>query len=88
MDFGLTGKIAMIAGASRGLGYAVARGLAAEGVSVSISSRQAPAVEDLRAASRRRAAGPCYDRGHAEGSLTCRHGNRPWRRSVAWICCS
>jgi 3-oxoacyl-[acyl-carrier protein] reductase len=37
VDLGLKGKVAMVAGASRGLGYAVARGLAAEGASVSIS---------------------------------------------------
>lgn len=36
----------MVAGASRGLGYAVARGLAAEGVAVSIASRQKPAIDD------------------------------------------
>lgn len=46
MDLGLKGKVAMVAGASRGLGYAVARGLAAEGVSVSISSRSAAAVAE------------------------------------------
>jgi len=46
MDLGLKGKIAMVAGASRGLGYAVARGLAAEGVSVSISSRDEAAIAD------------------------------------------
>ncbi len=46
MDLGLKGKVAMVAGASRGLGYAVARGLAAEGVSVSISSRDQPAIAD------------------------------------------
>lgn len=39
MDLGLSGKVAMVAGASRGLGYAVARALAAEGVRVSIGSR-------------------------------------------------
>jgi 3-oxoacyl-[acyl-carrier protein] reductase len=39
MDLGLKGKVAMVAGASRGLGYAVARGLAAEGVKVSMASR-------------------------------------------------
>jgi len=44
MDLGLNGKVAMVAGASRGLGYAVARGLAAEGASVSISSRDASAI--------------------------------------------
>lgn len=46
MDLGLKGKVAMVAGASRGLGYAVARGLAAEGVSVSMSSRNASAVAE------------------------------------------
>jgi 3-oxoacyl-[acyl-carrier protein] reductase len=45
MDLGLKGKVAMVAGASRGLGYAVARGLAAEGARVSISSRSGEAIE-------------------------------------------
>ena len=39
MDLGLSGKVAMVAGASRGLGYAVAHGLGAEGVKVSVASR-------------------------------------------------
>ncbi|MEP6961309.1 MAG: SDR family oxidoreductase [Acidobacteriota bacterium] len=45
MNLGLTNKIAMVAGASRGLGFAVARGLAKEGVKVSMSSRAADAVK-------------------------------------------
>jgi len=44
MDLGLSGKVAMVAGASRGLGYAVARTLAAEGALVSMSSRDADAI--------------------------------------------
>jgi 3-oxoacyl-[acyl-carrier protein] reductase len=44
MDLGLKGKVAMVAGASRGLGYAVARALAAEGVRVSMSSRSEQAI--------------------------------------------
>ncbi len=44
MDTGLQGKVAMVAGASRGLGFAVARALAREGVRVSMSSRDAAAV--------------------------------------------
>src|SRR5688572_18673112 len=44
MDLGLKGKVAMVAGASRGLGYAVARGLAAEGALVSMSSRNEQAI--------------------------------------------
>lgn len=44
MDLGLNGKVAMVAGASRGLGFAVARVLAAEGANVSIMSRDAGAI--------------------------------------------
>ena len=44
MNLGLTNKVAMVAGASRGLGYAVARALAEEGVQLSIASRDADAV--------------------------------------------
>ena len=44
MNLGLTNKVAMVAGGSRGLGYAVARGLAAEGVQVSIASRDAASI--------------------------------------------
>jgi len=46
MDLGLKGKVAMVAGASRGLGYAVARGLAGEGASVSISARSDAAIAE------------------------------------------
>lgn len=46
MDLGLKGKVAMVAGASRGLGYAVARALAGEGVTVSISSRNEASIND------------------------------------------
>jgi 3-oxoacyl-[acyl-carrier protein] reductase len=44
MHLGLTDKVAMVAGASRGLGYAVARALAAEGALVSMSSRDADSI--------------------------------------------
>ena len=36
MDLGLSGKIAMVAAASKGLGFAVARTLSVEGARVSI----------------------------------------------------
>jgi 3-oxoacyl-[acyl-carrier protein] reductase len=45
MNLGLTGKVAMVAGASRGLGFGVADALAREGVLVSISSRNEGAVQ-------------------------------------------
>jgi len=46
VDLGLKGKVAMVAGASRGLGYAVARALAAEGAAVSIGSRDEKQITD------------------------------------------
>jgi NAD(P)-dependent dehydrogenase (short-subunit alcohol dehydrogenase family) len=39
MDLGLSGKRAFVAGSSRGLGYALALGLAHEGCAVAINSR-------------------------------------------------
>jgi 3-oxoacyl-[acyl-carrier protein] reductase len=44
MDLGLTGKVAMVAGASRGLGLAVARVLLREGAHVSMASSKAQAI--------------------------------------------
>jgi 3-oxoacyl-[acyl-carrier protein] reductase len=45
MDLGLSGKVAMVAGASRGLGFAVAQALAREGAKVSIASRDEAAIQ-------------------------------------------
>ena len=45
MDLGLKNKIAMVGGASKGLGHAVARALAAEGALVSIASRDSDAIQ-------------------------------------------
>jgi 3-oxoacyl-[acyl-carrier protein] reductase len=44
MNLGLTDKVAMVAGGSRGLGFAVARALAREGANVSLSSRNPEAA--------------------------------------------
>jgi 3-oxoacyl-[acyl-carrier protein] reductase len=49
MDLGLKGKVALVAGASKGLGFAVAHALAAEGAIVSISSRDEKAITDAAA---------------------------------------
>jgi 3-oxoacyl-[acyl-carrier protein] reductase len=49
MDLGLAGKVALVAGASKGLGYAVARALASEGAQVSIASRDEAAIRDAAA---------------------------------------
>ena len=49
MDLGLKGKVAMVAGASKGLGYGTAKALAAEGAIVSIASRDKAAIEKAAA---------------------------------------
>jgi 3-oxoacyl-[acyl-carrier protein] reductase len=49
MDLGLNGKVAMVSGASRGLGFAVARVLAQEGALVSMASRDAAAIASAAA---------------------------------------
>lgn len=44
MDLGLKGKVALVAAASKGLGYGVAHALAAEGAKLAICSRDADSV--------------------------------------------
>ncbi len=46
MDLQLAGKVAMVAGASRGLGFAVAHALAAEGCAISMVARDETAICD------------------------------------------
>jgi 3-oxoacyl-[acyl-carrier protein] reductase len=50
MDLALDGKVAMITGASKGLGRAMAQGLAAEGARLSICARGAQELEQAAAA--------------------------------------
>lgn len=52
MNTGLTNKVAMVSAASRGLGFAVAKALAAEGAHISLCSRDANAAESAAAAIR------------------------------------
>lgn len=46
MDLGLKGKVALVAAASAGLGYGIARALAADGARVSICGRRQDVVEE------------------------------------------
>jgi 3-oxoacyl-[acyl-carrier protein] reductase len=45
MDLGLDGRVALVTGASRGIGFGIARALTAEGARVAISSRSRARIE-------------------------------------------
>jgi 3-oxoacyl-[acyl-carrier protein] reductase len=45
MDLGLDGKVALVTGASQGIGYGIARELAGEGARVAVSSRTEEKIE-------------------------------------------
>ena len=47
MDLGLKGRVALATGSSRGLGNAIAKTLASEGVNVVINGRNSHTVSDL-----------------------------------------
>jgi 3-oxoacyl-[acyl-carrier protein] reductase len=65
MDLGLSGRVALVTGASAGIGAAVALALAAEGARVAVAARRRERVDDVAARSRAAgapdAAGFAYD---------------------------
>ena len=52
MDLGLKGKVAIVGGASMGIGYAIARTLAQEGARVAITARREPGLTNAAQALR------------------------------------
>jgi len=54
MDLGLRGKVAIVGGASMGIGYGIARELAAEGARVAITARRDPGLSEAAAKMRAR----------------------------------
>jgi 3-oxoacyl-[acyl-carrier protein] reductase len=61
MDLGLTGRVYVLTGASRGLGFATAECLVAEGARVVVSARQQSTVDDAVAGLGPNAYGVCAD---------------------------
>jgi 3-oxoacyl-[acyl-carrier protein] reductase len=66
MDLGLQGRVALVTGASKGIGAAIAAALAAEGASVAISSRSRERID--AAASAIGATGFAWDSADVQGA--------------------
>lgn len=68
MDLGLTGKRAAVAAASRGLGFATASALAAEGVAVAVCSRDRERIEQAARTIGHDAVPLVHDVSHVDGA--------------------
>ena len=66
MDLGIRGKVALVTGASKGLGFGVAQALAQEGAAVAISSRSQERID--AAAARLGAKGFVHDAANADAA--------------------
>src|SRR5512144_1356192 len=60
MDLGLNGKGAIVGGASRGIGYAIATMLAVEGAAVAMVARRGDALDEAAAQVREKTGRPAF----------------------------
>ena len=74
MDLGLGGKVALVTGASQGIGKAIAAELVREGARVAISSRSAERIE--AAAAEIGATGLVHDAGDLDATAAARRAPR------------
>ena len=80
MDLGLKGKVAMVAAASQGLGFAIAKVLAAEGAKISIAARK---QETIAAAADRIAEATGATVMATEADVTSAASIEAWHRATA-----
>ena len=80
MDLGLSGRVALVTGASKGIGNGIARVLAAEGARVAVSSRSRERID--AAAAEIGARGFVHDSHDLDAAPRC---SRPWRSELGPI---
>ena len=86
MDLQLSGKVAIVTGASRGIGRAIAETLAAEGMRLVVAARSRDQLEALAASlgSRLPGAGGRSARARSAGCRRRRRGRRTSAGSICW----
>ena len=88
MDLGLRGKVALVTGANRGIGLAIAMGLAREGCALAICARSgdtlAAAAERIEALGVRVAAIPPTSCCRPTRSGSWRRRRPNWAASTSW----